>query len=61
MSSTASEAKAAEATPPWRGFRTGLWPKAIDVEYELADVQSPSAEAVERAVASFRAAGLKAY
>jgi formate C-acetyltransferase len=31
MSATASEAKAAEATSPWRGFRTGLWQKLIDV------------------------------
>jgi formate C-acetyltransferase len=31
MSATASGAKAAEATSPWRGFRTGLWQKLIDV------------------------------
>jgi len=31
MSSTETRAKAAEATSPWRGFRSGLWQKEIDV------------------------------
>jgi len=35
--------------------------KQLGLEYKLQDVQPPSAEAVERACASFRAAGLKAY
>jgi len=35
--------------------------KQLGLEYKLPDVQPPSAEAVERACASFRAAGLKAY
>jgi len=35
--------------------------KSLGLEYKLDDVQPPSAEAVERACASFRTAGLKAY
>ena len=35
--------------------------KALGLEYRLDDVQPPSAEAVERACAAFREAGLKAY
>jgi pyruvate formate lyase activating enzyme len=35
--------------------------KSLGLEYKLDDVQPPSVEAVERACASFRAAGLKAY
>jgi pyruvate formate lyase activating enzyme len=35
--------------------------KELGLEYQLEDVQPPSTEAVERAVAAFRAAGLKAY
>ena len=35
--------------------------KALGLDYELDDVKPPSPEAVERACASFRAAGLKAY
>jgi len=35
--------------------------KELGLKYELEDVQPPSAEAVERAAAIFRAAGLKAY
>jgi pyruvate formate lyase activating enzyme len=35
--------------------------KSLGLEYELDDVQPPSAEAVERACAAFREAGLKAY
>jgi pyruvate formate lyase activating enzyme len=35
--------------------------KALGLRYELNDVEPPSREAVERACASFRAAGLKAY
>ncbi|HEY7515141.1 MAG TPA: pyruvate formate lyase family protein, partial [Vicinamibacteria bacterium] len=31
MPSTASPVEAAEATSPWRGFRSGLWQKEIDV------------------------------
>jgi pyruvate formate lyase activating enzyme len=34
---------------------------ALGLEYALGDVQPPSAEAVERVCAVFRAAGLKAY
>jgi pyruvate formate lyase activating enzyme len=35
--------------------------KELGLEYQLENVETPSAEAVERACASFRAAGLKAY
>jgi pyruvate formate lyase activating enzyme len=35
--------------------------KALGLEYKLDDVQPPSAEAVERTCAAFRAAGLRAY
>jgi pyruvate formate lyase activating enzyme len=35
--------------------------KALGLEYKLDDVQPPPTEAVERACAVFRAAGLKAY
>jgi pyruvate formate lyase activating enzyme len=35
--------------------------KALGLKYDLDDVQPPSAEAVERACAAFRGAGLKAY
>ena len=35
--------------------------KELGLDYRLNDVQPPSAEAVERACAAFRAAGLKAY
>jgi pyruvate formate lyase activating enzyme len=35
--------------------------KELGLEYKLGDVQPPSPEALERALASFRAAGLKAY
>jgi pyruvate formate lyase activating enzyme len=35
--------------------------KSLGLEYRLDDVQPPSAEAVERACAAFRHAGLKAY
>jgi pyruvate formate lyase activating enzyme len=35
--------------------------KALGLRYQMDDVQPPSAEAVERACALFRAAGLKAY
>ena len=35
--------------------------KELGLEYKLEDVDPPSAEAVERACAVFRAAGLKAY
>jgi pyruvate formate lyase activating enzyme len=35
--------------------------KELNIDYQLADVQPPSPEAVERACAPFRAAGLKAY
>jgi len=35
--------------------------KQLGLEYKLGDVEPPSAEAVERACASFRAVGLKAY
>ena len=35
--------------------------KSLGLEYKLDGVQPPSAEAVERACAAFRAAGLKAY
>jgi pyruvate formate lyase activating enzyme len=35
--------------------------KALGLRYQLDDVQPPSADAVERACAVFRAAGLKAY
>jgi pyruvate formate lyase activating enzyme len=35
--------------------------KALSLDYALDDVQPPSPEAVERACAVFRAAGLKAY
>jgi pyruvate formate lyase activating enzyme len=35
--------------------------KELGLEYQLEDVKPPSAEAVERAVAVFRAASLKAY
>ena len=35
--------------------------KELGLEYQLEDVVPPSAEAVERACAVFRAAGLKAY
>jgi pyruvate formate lyase activating enzyme len=35
--------------------------KELGLEYRLGDVQPPSAEAVERACASFRSVGLKAY
>jgi pyruvate formate lyase activating enzyme len=34
---------------------------ALGLDYALGDVQPPSGEAVERACALFRAAGLKAY
>ena len=34
--------------------------KSLGLEYKLDDVQPPSPDAVERACASFRAAGLKA-
>ena len=33
----------------------------LDLEYELADVEPPSAEVVERSCAAFQAVGLKAY
>jgi pyruvate formate lyase activating enzyme len=35
--------------------------KELSIEYRLGDVAPPSAEAVERACAAFRRAGLKAY
>jgi len=35
--------------------------KSLGLEYELDDVQPPSAETVERACAAFRSVGLKAY
>jgi pyruvate formate lyase activating enzyme len=35
--------------------------KELGLAYELEDVAPPPAEAVDRAVAVFRAAGLKAY
>ena len=35
--------------------------KTLGLDYELDDVQPPSAEAVERACAAFRSVGLKAY
>jgi len=35
--------------------------KTLGIEYRLDDVQPPTAEAVERACAAFREAGLKAY
>jgi pyruvate formate lyase activating enzyme len=36
------------------------WEK-LDIPYRLGDTEPPSAEAVERAVSTFRAAGLEAY
>jgi pyruvate formate lyase activating enzyme len=35
--------------------------KALGLNYELASVEPPSKELVERACAQFRQAGLKAY
>ena len=35
--------------------------KYLGLEYKLDDVQPPSPDAVERACAVFRSAGLKAY
>jgi pyruvate formate lyase activating enzyme len=35
--------------------------QALGLDYKLGDVQPPSPEAVERTLATFRAAGLKAY
>ena len=35
--------------------------KALGLEYQLGDVESPSPEAVDRTCAVFRDAGLRAY